>query len=255
VFVEQQRSFIIESTEVEADALPTSTARNYAQITERSRILALIHDFKAARNGTMVCASKKRSVPVALGAVSVRQDGRMQWAVSAEPQEAPPPELDDGKATVWFTHHQGIYGFSAAAIPRSEWRFQVPEKMVRYSRRDGPRYDAVGSGMAVRLPLTDGLWLKAESVIDVSTGGICLDVDDRFTWAKNALTQVEIKINRGESFAAIAVVRHRRPGPACTRRYGLQFVDLDPIPRLAIERLTLTLTLTLAPLRQAPQSA
>lgn len=232
------RARIIEATIVDPSELPPPAKANFARITNEDRILTLMRDAASGRTGRMVCAAEKNMVPVALGAVTAQLDGRVTWALMAKPTQEPAPALDDGHATVWFTHQRGIYGFRTLALAPGGWRFRLPSELVRYSRRMGPRHCAKGSGLKARVPLVSGRWMTAEAVVDISTGGLCIDIDDRFEWPDNALTQLELRIDRRKPFGAVAVVRHSRPGPAYTRRYGLQFVDLETTARLTIGRLT-----------------
>lgn len=149
------------------------------------------------------------------------------------------PWLAGGNAHLWASDELGVVGFRVPCITAANGALLVPmpEVAVRYSRRSEARYlPPPGADALVGVTLLRGeAWLNCK-LINLSASGLQVDAPAEVPANAGSTVTLTLQIGGPRGLEATCEVRHRQPGDAGAARLGLQFVGMNRLDRLCLER-------------------
>ncbi len=87
----------------------------------------------------------------------------------------------------------------------------------------------------VEVQLMGGSFLEVVTALDISIGGVCIDVAHGFSQPEmSEQVQLILTLPGKKSFKAKGAIRHLTVADG-SGRFGVEFIDLDPVHRKVIE--------------------
>lgn len=192
--------------------------------------------------GNLLLSAQSTAYGVRLGAVASPHGDSGALAIRVTRLHGDFTEVDWAvrmTATVWFNDSRGVYGFQAriATGTRTELRLDLPTRVVRYARRrDERRPLGDANGVRVTLVADDGLAIPALAVVDLSLGGLGIELPDDIDLPLNEATQIQLQLGPRLTVEVMVAPRNTmdtRPG---VKRHGLQFLAPSHALLLAVGR-------------------
>ncbi len=142
--------------------------------------------------------------------------------------------------SVWFSHPRGVHGFQSRIVTgtKDQLRLDLPQRLIRFARRAVER-TAIPScaGLTVDLPLVDETVLEGVPVLDLSLGGVGIELPTDVSFPVGSVTRARLSVpGRTALDLSVAV---RQVGPVLPEggvRHGLQFLGLTHAESAALTR-------------------
>jgi hypothetical protein len=151
--------------------------------------------------------------------------GSLQLEVRLEDGADAP--ADWGKAVhVWVPHPTGLLAFTAVIVRvhADRLRLRLPKEVARYLRRDHPRLPVPQEmKLGVAFPLSGGGLAEAMQVVDMSAGGIGVEVAPTIHFDVGYEAPIFLRVSGGLIIRLMVVCAHARTTQRGTRLLGLRF--------------------------------
>ena len=231
---------IPNSTGVSWEAFTEGAPGRNSWVSSQIRVAELIFDASRALTLQVQFEGSTRALPIRMqqvqspGSYSPTLLIRLRTgALDGEPW------FVGGTVTVWYAKRDGFFAFRTAILAESRdaLLLAMPEGVLRHSRRRQQRYRIPSQiSLPIVVATADGMWQKAQALSEISTGGLSALFPADLPFETGTLMRLGLRLQADRITVVNARVRHVQPEGDELQSVGLEFIDLAPMVRLALER-------------------